>query len=268
MQDSPHAHDDDHGRGHRFVGGRDVTRWTSPAGRRFARLHTRLAERIGAHRALLLTLGIGGGVAVGASWGAARIYDAVAGADGIADLDRPILHRAMRLRSRGLDLAAGAIAEVFGPVGMPVLAAGSATALAVSRRQLSPATVTVAAGAGSLFMTLAGKDVIHRHRPPHRDAVRPFEHSPSFPSGHTLNATVVSGTLAYLLVLRQRSGRAQTATIAAAAGTAATIGLSRVLLGAHWFTDVVVGWTLGTGWLAVVVTSHRLYLTSRLRQQG
>jgi undecaprenyl-diphosphatase len=35
-----------------------------------------------------------------------------------------------------------------------------------------------------------------------------------------------------------------------------------VLLGAHWFTDVLVGWTTGTGWLGLVITSHRLYLTS------
>jgi undecaprenyl-diphosphatase len=104
--------------------------------------------------------------------------------------------------------------------------------------------------------------MIRRNRPHHRDAIPPFEKSPSFPSGHTLNATTILGTLAYLIALRQQKNLPQALTIGAAGGTAVTVGLSRVLLGAHWFTDVAVGWTTGAGWLALIITSHRLYLTS------
>lgn len=66
-------------------------------------------------------------------------------------------------------------------------------------------------------MTIAGKQLIGRARPPLADAVPPYEYSPSFPSGHSLNALVIAGIVAYLLLLRQRrrGSRVLTVTVAA-----------------------------------------------------
>ncbi|MBO1413740.1 phosphatase PAP2 family protein, partial [Streptomyces sp. FH025] len=60
-----------------------------------------------------------------------------------------------------------------------------------------------------------------------------------FPSGHTANAVVTWGVLAYLAVRWRRTG----AVIAAA--TACSIGLTTVYLGTHWVTDVLAGWAAG-----------------------
>lgn len=247
----------------RRIGPRDLTEWRSRAGQRLASRHRTFAQRVGARRALVTTLAVGGGIAVAATAGAAYIYDGVTGRDGIESLDGPALARAKRLRSPVTDRAAAAIAHAFGPVSMPVLTIASAVAFAARERRASPVTLLVAAGAGSLAMTMLGKDLIKRNRPRRRDAIPPYEKSPSFPSGHTLNATTIVGVLAYLLALRQERTAPQVALIGAAAGTAATVGLSRVLLGAHWFTDVAVGWVTGGGWLSLVITSHRLYLSAK-----
>jgi membrane-associated phospholipid phosphatase len=246
----------------RFVGPLDVTEWSTPAGKQVAGAHQRLANRIGSHGALLVTLAGGVLLAAGATYATTRIYDSVVGSNGIESIDRPILKRAIEMRSPELDAAAAGIARAFGPVGLPAIALAVAGGLSIRQRSRTPLLLTAAAAAGSLLLTLGGKDIIRRHRPPRRDAIAPYESSPSFPSGHTLNTTTLAGVIAYLLVLQQRRTLPQVATIGGAVATSITVGLSRVLLGAHWFTDVLVGWISGSGWVSLVITSHRLYLTS------
>lgn len=245
----------------RFLGDRDLTRWPSALGRWLVDLVRRISRALGPHLALVLVLAGGAAVAATTTWLASETYEAVTEADGVARLDRPLLRAMASLRSPWLDTAATAWTDVGGVIGMPVLALTIMVVLAVRRRSWTPVVLITAAGAGSLLMTVAGKDLTGRARPPLAEAVPPYEYSPSFPSGHTLNALVIAGVVAYLLMLRRHSGRTRALVVAAAATFALTIGLSRVFLGHHWFTDVLAAWFLGAGWLAVVVTAHRLYLT-------
>jgi membrane-associated phospholipid phosphatase len=247
------------------VGRVELTRWSNPLGRSVASFFTAIGRRIGAHPALALTLVVGIGVAFLFAFLVSRVYDAVTDKDGVAGLDVPALHAAMGLRSPGLNAFAAGIAYVFGPVGMPAMALLAMLLLALRRRSWTPVILIGAAGIGSLLMTIAGKDIIQRHRPLRIDAVPPFETSPSFPSGHTLNATVIAGVVGYLLWLRRHTIAAKITCIVAPIVIAIVVGLTRVLLGAHWFTDVLAGWLLGVFWLALVVTAHRLYLTARQR---
>jgi membrane-associated phospholipid phosphatase len=243
----------------------DVTHWDSPVGRRAAALATAIGHRVGAHSFLTASLGVGVAVAFVLAFLVARVYDAVTEHDGIASLDVPLLQAAMRLRSSWLDGFAAGIAYLFGPVGMPAMAVAAILVLALRRHSRTPLLLIAGAGIGSLLMTIAGKDIIGRHRPPLADAVPPFEYSPSFPSGHTLNATVIAGVVGYLLWLHRRTLAAKILCVVVPVLIAVVVGLTRVLLGAHWFTDVVAAWLLGAAWLALVITAHRLYLTARER---
>ena len=75
---------------------------------------------------------------------------------------------------------------------------------------------------------------------------------------------VLSGFLITGLIVREveRTGVRLT-TIVLGVAFAATMGLSRVFLGHHWLSDVLMGWVLGLAWATVVVTAHRLFLTVR-----
>ena len=247
----------------RYLGTQDLTHWYSPVGRWFARLAQRLAHVIGAQPALLIGLVIGLGLAVALTLLFAQIYDAITDDDGVAGLDLPLLHWAVDHRSPLLDTAITGYTDIGGVYAMPIIAVAIALVLSVHRRSWTPAILIVAAGGGSLLMTVVGKQLFARTRPPLRFAVPPYEHSPSFPSGHTLNAFVIAGIVAYLLILRQKSLRIRVLTVTVAAVFAITIGLSRVFLGHHWFTDVLGAWVLGAAWLSLVITAHRLYLTAR-----
>jgi membrane-associated phospholipid phosphatase len=251
-----------------YVGPRDLTRWESPIGRLLVRFVRPLARWAGPHGALLLLIGIGGGIAAALTAVSAEVYEAVVESDGVAALDRPALNLAVSLRQDWLNAFITGYTNIGGPIGMPILAVSIMVFLAVSRRSWSPVILLPAAAFGSLLMTVAGKDAIGRLRPPVELAVPPYESSPSFPSGHSLNALVIAGVVAYLLVLRQHRKRTRALTIALAILFAVTMGLSRVYLGHHWLTDVLVAWTLGIAWLAVVITVHRLFLTFRLHRAG
>ena len=250
----------------RFLGHIDLTEWRSTPGRASAKSAMFVARRIGSTRALILTLAIGIVPAVLLVVLFAWVYDAVAESDGLTGLDRPVLAFVLSLRSAGLDTAVHLYTDVGGTIAMPIIAVGTMVLLAVHRRAWTPVILIGASGTGSLLMTIFGKLLFGRARPPLVDQVPPFESGGSFPSGHTLNSIVIAGIIAYLLILRQKSVGRRVVTITIAALFTLTIGLSRIFLGAHWFTDVIGAWAIGGAWLAVVITAHRLYLTTRLRR--
>lgn len=249
----------------RFIGDRDLTAWPSAAGRALTGLAMRLHRRLAPNHVLIVILVVGLALVAALTAAASAIYDAVVEADGVAALDHPALDAAKAARTPQLTTLVQAYTTLGGPIGMPVLATIVAIGLGAAWRQWTPVLLIAATAAGSLTLTVVGKAVVGRTRPPLADAVPPYELSASFPSGHTLNSVALAGVVAYLLMRRQRRKRARITTLCCACVFALAMGLSRIYLGHHWLTDVLVAWALGLGWLTVVISAHRLLLTLRKR---
>ena len=70
----------------------------------------------------------------------------------------------------------------------------------------------------------------------------------SFPSGHASMSATVFLTLGVLISSTRRRWDERIYILTVASLMAVLVGLSRVLLGVHWATDVLGGWAFGTGW--------------------
>ena len=109
------------------------------------------------------------------------------------------------------------------------------------------ARMLLAATAGSIFLNNGLKLFFDRARP---DVFEWQTHaaSSSFPSGHAMSATVVYGTVAYLLARLQKHGWARTVTLLFGVLMIALICLTRLYLGVHYPSDVLGGIIVGLGW--------------------
>jgi membrane-associated phospholipid phosphatase len=92
---------------------------------------------------------------------------------------------------------------------------------------------------------LQAKSLVGRARPVVQD---PISHAPgySFPSGHAFNIAVVATVMVFLLwPLLSRTGRRVAVSIAVV--VVLVVGLDRLMVGAHFPSDVLAGYVLGVG---------------------
>jgi undecaprenyl-diphosphatase len=122
----------------------------------------------------------------------------------------------------------------------------------------------VAAFGGAGLLTIVLKNLIKRPRPV---AAAEFLNGTtfSFPSGHALGSLVGYGILAFVIGatwVESRRGRVR--VIIATAVLVIGIGLSRLYLGVHYFSDVVAGYAVGVLWLSVCISGLQIAQRRRL----
>jgi hypothetical protein len=116
-----------------------------------------------------------------------------------------------------------------------------------SRHHYSAALLWIAALGGGLLNS-ALKVAFDRARPDVFPWRTPHAGLASFPSGHSMSAMVVYGTLAFLVARLAPTRFLRWLTWAVAATVILLIGLSRVYLGVHYPSDVVAGFLVGGIW--------------------
>ncbi|RWZ58221.1 phosphatase PAP2 family protein [Halobacillus fulvus] len=90
----------------------------------------------------------------------------------------------------------------------------------------------------------------------------------SFPSGHSTGSIVFYGFLVYLVIISSMQKKWKWTLNTILTIVFLLVGLSRVYLGVHYFTDVIAGFSFGLSWLLVCIAGLELTLWNQRRRKG
>ena len=141
------------------------------------------------------------------------------------------------------------IATFFGSVIFLTSAAAVLALVFATRKSFYRLLALVLTMGGGSLLNLLLKHFFHRHRPVLENPLVTLS-SFGFPSGHTMGSTIFYGLLALLIAhsLRRWPGRILAGCLAAL--IIVLVGVSRIYLGALYFTDVIGAIAIGLAWLA------------------
>ena len=217
--------------------------------RRHPRLRALLRSRLDPASETGLLLSVAVGVVV-VSMSAFGVVAAMIRADrGLASYD-------LAFARWGADNASSASTEGLKLISLlggypPVVALSCLVALAEYRRKMGRSVVPllVLVVGGQFAVTNAIKFTVDRARPD-ISQLTGFAGT-SFPSGHAAAAAATYAVFAMVLG-RRRSPRVKALLGGAAVAISVAVAATRVLLGVHWFTDVVAGVFVGWAWFTLV----------------
>ncbi|MBD8900142.1 phosphatase PAP2 family protein [Rhodanobacter sp. DHG33] len=142
-----------------------------------------------------------------------------------------------------------AIVTHIGEPALLAVAGAVVAALLASRRNWRMCIPWCVALGGAIISGELAKHIVKRARPFDGHAFV-VETGYSFPSGHSFMSMVFFGMLAWLL-LRALLPRHHRIAVAVAVGLVTVVGISRVVLQAHYLSDVLAGYALGAFWLVL-----------------
>lgn len=140
------------------------------------------------------------------------------------------------------------------------------------RRRWRWAAIGLCAVPGGMLLNTAMKLAVHRERPT-LSGLSAALHTYSFPSGHTIAATLIYGLVAMYWVSRTERWDRRASIVLGAVFLVFLVALSRMYLGVHYFSDVLAGIAEGVAWLALCHTAvttlwHRRQSVDNERKVG
>jgi undecaprenyl-diphosphatase len=106
------------------------------------------------------------------------------------------------------------------------------------------------------------KMLVNRPRP-HVDHPIQTAMGKSFPSGHSMSSLICYGALLVIFLPVLTRPRDRRIAVVATCVLVLAIGLSRLMLGVHFVTDVLGGYVLGAAWLAGAVAIFEVWRIER-----
>jgi undecaprenyl-diphosphatase len=219
----------------------------------FSTVHKFISARLSPSGELGLGLTVGVVLMLFAAWIFGGIAEDVVAADKITLLDVELANWFHQRATDRFTRVMLVITHMHSIAGISVLALLLAGYFYTRKAQYWLLTLAVAVP-GGMLLNVVLKYVYQRARPS-------FEHplltlaTYSFPSGHTVNATLLYGVLAAYLICRARNWGARILVGAAACMMVLLVALSRIYLGVHYLSDVLAALAEGCAWLAVCITA-------------
>ncbi len=126
------------------------------------------------------------------------------------------------------------------------------------RKRWRYALLSLAAILGATLLQVVVKNLVNRARPPNTlEVISPGAFYASFPSGHAITAIVFVSLLIYSFKDDFKNKIVKYVLITIAAVFFISVGLTRIYLNAHWFSDVMGGFSLGLFWFMLVLLVER-----------
>lgn len=126
------------------------------------------------------------------------------------------------------------------------------------RKRWRFALLSLAAISGATLLQAIIKNLVHRVRPSNSlEVISPGAFSASFPSGHAITAIVYVSLLVYSFKDDIKNSATKYLFIIVASAFFIIVGLTRIYLNVHWFSDVIAGMSLGLFWFMFVVLVER-----------
>ena len=120
---------------------------------------------------------------------------------------------------------------------------------------------------GGMLLNVLLKYTFTRARPSFANPILTLS-TYSFPSGHTAAATLFYGIIAAYLVCLNRTWNARAAIMAGAVLMVLLVGLSRMVLGVHFLSDVLAAMAESCAWLAICITGVSTLRRRRAARSG
>lgn len=237
--------------------------------RRFAPQLAFVRDRLSPEGYMGLQLTIGLLFLVGAAWVFGSIAEDVVHSDPLTVVDKHVamwLHHRTTHRMLSVMHAVTALGSGEAVAGI----AGLATLVLVWTRRWYRYLTLVLVLSGGLLLDVLLKLAFHRSRPDFGDSMAIIP-GYSFPSGHTMAATLLYGVIAAITVESIRSWRWRMAAVISAIVLVLLVAFSRMYLGAHYLSDVLGAIAAGAAWLAlclIAVNTLRHYRGQGTRESS